>query len=229
MPSSIELNQIGRFETGIFDEGAAEIPAYDPSSQRLFVVNGETSSIDVLDLSNPSNPSFLFTIDTSNLGGNPNSVEVSNGLVAIAAENDNAQEPGQVVFFDTDGNFLNSVTVGALPDNLAFTPDGQKVLVANEGEADEDNPEIDPEGSISIIDLTDGVDDPSVNTVDLSTFNGQESELRSQGVRIAPDKTFAEDAEPEYIAINEDGSTAFVTLQENNSVAVVDIEEGEII
>lgn len=35
----INLNQIGTFNTAI--EGVAEIPAYDRSSQRLFVVNAK--------------------------------------------------------------------------------------------------------------------------------------------------------------------------------------------
>ena len=141
MSNSIELTQIGRFDTGLFDESAAEIPAYDPISQRLFVVNGETKNVDVLDLSDPSNPTFLFAIDKANLGGSPNSVDINNGTVAIAVENDNPQAPGQVLFFNADGNFINSVTVGALPDSLTFTPDGKKILVANEGEPNEDDPD----------------------------------------------------------------------------------------
>lgn len=38
--STINLNTIGTFATGAYDEGAAEIVAHDPVSQRLFVVNG---------------------------------------------------------------------------------------------------------------------------------------------------------------------------------------------
>ena len=228
MPNSIQLTQIGKFDTGLFDKDAAEIPAYDPISQRLFVVNGETRNVDVLDLSDPSNPTFLFAIDNANLGGSPNSVDIKNGIVAIAVENDNIQAPGQVLFLDADGNIFNSVTVGALPDNLTFTPDGKKILVANEGELNEDNPENDPDGSISIIDISNGVDNPTVTTVDFTAFNGQEDELRSQGIRIFPDKTFGQDAEPEYISVSADGKTAFVTLQENNTVAVIDIETGVV-
>jgi len=39
---------------------------------------------------------------------------------------------------------------------------------------------------------------------------------------------FAQDIEPEYIAVSEDGSKAYVTLQENNAVAVVDIDSATI-
>ena len=225
MSDFIQLTQIGRFDLGFTEEGAAEINAYDPNSQRLFVINGVTKAIDVLELQDPTNPTFSFAIDITAFGGGINSIAVQNGILAAAIENDNSQQPGQVVFFDTDGNFLNSVTVGALPDMLTFTPDGQKVLVANEGEPDG---EIDPNGSISIIDLTDGVENATVTTAELTGFNGREEELRSRGVRIFPGKTFAEDAEPEFIAVSPDGTTAFVTLQENNAVAVVDLQAGEV-
>ncbi len=226
--SDIKLTQIGRFDPGLTDEGGAEINAYDPISQRLFVINEVTDAIDVLDLSDPANPTFSFSIDITNFGGGVNSVAVQNGLLAAAVENDNSQAPGQVVFFDTNGNFLNSLTVGALPDMVIFTPDGEKVLVANEGEPDEDNPDNDPNGSISIIDLAGGVENATVTTAELTDFNGREEELRSRGVRIFPDKAFAEDAEPEFIAVSPDGTTAFVTLQENNAVAVVDIATAEV-
>ena len=226
MSDLIQLTQIGRFDPGFTEEGAAEINAYDPNSQRLFVINGVTQAIDVLELSDPTNPTFLFNIETADFGGGINSVAVQNGILATAIENDNAQEPGQVVFFDTDGNFLNAVTVGALPDMVTFTPNGEKVLVANEGEPDEDNK--DPNGSISIIDLTNGIENADVITAEFTGFNGREEELRSRGVRIFPGKTFAEDAEPEFITVSLDGTTAFVTLQENNAVAVVDLEAGEV-
>lgn len=225
MSDLIKLTQIGIFDTGLFDEDAAEINAYDPDSQRLFVINGATDSINVLDLSDPTEPTALLNIDLTDFGAGVNSVAVKNGLVVAAIENDNSQEPGQVVFFNSNGDFLKAVTVGALPDMVTFTPNGDKLLVANEGEP---NDEVDPNGSISIIDLTAGVNNATVSTADFTRFNGQEEELRSRGVRIFPDRSFAEDAEPEYISVSPDGSTAFVTLQENNAVAVVDIAAGEV-
>ncbi|KYC35649.1 alkaline phosphatase [Scytonema hofmannii PCC 7110] len=231
MTTPIKLTPIGTYATGIFDEGAAEIPAYDPSSQRLFVVNADSVTVDVLDLSNPSNPTKLFSIDAKAFGGSANSVAVKNGIVAIAIESDNTQEPGKAVFVDVNGNFLNAVTVGALPDMLTFTPDGKKVLVANEGEPNDDYT-VDPEGSVSIIDISCGVENltqDNVTTADFQAFNSKVHELRSAGVRIfGPNASVAQDLEPEYIAISPDSTTAWVTLQENNAIAVVDVESGAV-
>ncbi|MEO0834419.1 MAG: choice-of-anchor I family protein [Cyanobacteria bacterium J06642_3] len=228
MNNSIELTPIGLFDTGIFDDGAAEIPAFDPASQQLFVTNGANDTIDVLDLSDPSNPTLANAIDITPFGDGINSVAVSNGIIAAAIESDPATDPGSVVFFDSEGNLINQVTVGALPDQLTFTPDGTKVLVANEGEADEDDPSINPEGSVGIVDIADGIDSASVTIADFTAFDGQEEELRSLGIRIFPDVTVSEDVEPEFITVSGDSSTAFVALQENNAIAVVDIAQARV-
>ena len=228
MNNSIELTRIGRYDSGIFDEGAAEITAYDSNSQQLYVINGATSTIDILDVSEPSNPTFTSAIDIADLGGGINSIAIQDGVIAAAIEDEFVTDPGSVVFFDTEGNLLNQVTVGALPDMVTFTPDGTKVLVANEGEPDEDNPDDNPEGSVGIIDISDGVENASVTTADFTSYNGQEEELRGRGVRIFPGENFANDVEPEYIAVSSDSTQAFVTLQENNAVAVVDLETGEV-
>ena len=228
MDNSIELTRIGRYETGIFDEGAAEITAYDAGNQNLYVINGADKTIDILDLSDPTDPTFIDSIEIEEFGDGINSIAIQDGVVAAAIEPEVAQDPGTIVFFDTDGNVLNQVTVGALPDMVTFTPDGTKVLVANEGEPNEDEPDLNPEGSVSIIDLADGVENATVTTADFTAFNGQEAELRGRGVRIFPEQTFANDAEPEYIAVSPDSTQAFVTLQDNNAIAVVDLEAGEI-
>lgn len=228
MDNSIELTRIGRYETGIFDEGAAEITAYDAGNQNLYVINGADKTIDLLDLSDPTDPTFIDSIEIEEFGDGINSIAIKDGVVAAAIESDPPQDPGTIVFFDTDGNVLNQVTVGALPDMVTFTPDGTKVLVANEGEPNEDDPDLNPEGSISIINLADGIENATVTTADFTAFNGQEAELRGRGVRIFPGETFANDAEPEYITVSPDSSQAFVTLQENNAIAVVDLEAGEI-
>jgi 2',3'-cyclic-nucleotide 2'-phosphodiesterase (5'-nucleotidase family) len=231
----VQLTAIGTYETGVFDEGAAEIVDYDPVTQRLFVVNGDTKAIDILDLSTPGSPTKLGEISVTDFGAGPNSVAVKNGIVAIAVEAEAGTEPGQAVFFTTDGEFLNAVTVGVLPDLITFTPDGMKVLTANEAEPvldDDDNLIADPESSISIIDLSGGVEnltDADVTNADFTAFNGMEAELQAAGVRLFPGRSAAADLEPEYIAVSPDGTTAFVTLQENNAVAIVDIAAGTVV
>lgn len=207
---------------GGFSGTGAEISAFDPTTQRLFVISGGTE-LQILDLSDPTNPTLIETLDVSEYGGGANSVAIKNGIVAIAVAADPTTGPGQVVFFSPDGTFLNAVAVGALPDMLTFTPDGTKVLVTNEGEPNEDYT-IDPEGSVSIIDLAGGVENATVATADFQAFNDRQIDLEGQGVRIfGLNATVAQDVEPEYIAISADGTTARVTLQEANAIAVVDI------
>lgn len=36
----LTLTLLDRFETGVFDDGGSEIPAFDPRSSRFFVTNG---------------------------------------------------------------------------------------------------------------------------------------------------------------------------------------------
>ncbi|MGK7943677.1 MAG: choice-of-anchor I family protein [Microcystaceae cyanobacterium] len=226
VPSAKALNitRLGSYETGL--ENGAEIASYDPSSQNLFVTNAAGNHIDIISISNPKAPSLVSFIDLNSYGGGVNSVAVKNGIVAAAIEANTKTDPGTVAFFDVTGTFLKSVTVGALPDMLTFTPDGSKVLVANEGEPNEDYT-VDPDGSISIIDLSGGIGDLNqgdVSTANFTAFNGQEETLRASGVRIfGQNASASQDLEPEYIAISPDGQTAFVTLQENNAFAVVDI------
>ena len=229
----------------------AEISAYDSGTQRIFVTGeaGEDNAnniaegspiLQAVDISDPSNPTVIGQIDLSNYGAGVQSVAVKNGVVAVAVSADTVTDAGKVVFFNaSDYSELSQVEVGALPDMLTFTPDGMKVLVANEGEPN-DRYTVDPEGSISIIDVSGGVGsltDANVTTADFKAFNGQEATLRSQGVRIFGQKTVngtktastaAEDFEPEYIAVSADGTAAFVTLQENNAFAVLDIEQGKV-
>jgi hypothetical protein len=222
-PKQITLSPIGRFDPGPGREGA-EIAAYDPATKRIFSINAASSQVDVLDISDPSDPVLEFTIP---LGGRPNSVAFHNGIVAVAVENAIKTDPGQVEFFDTNGTPLNSVTVGALPDMLIFTPNGRWLLVANEGEPNSYNQpdSIDPEGSVSIIDMTVGAANLTQADVKTARFNDLIPQTNASSIRFyGPDATLAQDLEPEYIAVSHDSKTAWVTLQENNAIAILDIE-----
>jgi Choice-of-anchor I domain len=224
-PRHITLTPIGRYNAGPGIE-RAEIAAYDPATSQIFSINPTLARVDVLDISNPSDPVLAFSIL---LGGRPNSVAFHNGVVAVAVENAIKTDPGQVEFFDTNGTPLSSVTVGALPDMLIFTPNGRWLLVANEGEPSSygQMDSVDPEGSVSIIDMKVGAANLTQADVRTATFNDAIPKRNTSSIRIyGPDATLAQDLEPEYIAVSEDSKTAWVTLQENNAIAVLDIKAG---
>lgn len=220
----LDLNLVGRYASGRYNVGAAEIISYDPASKRLFVVNAAAVTVDVLNLSDPANPVLLGTINAQAEGGSANSVAVKRGVVAVAIEAAAKTDPGKVVFYDAlTLAKLSAVTVGALPDMLTFTPDGRHVLVANEGEPNAGYT-VDPEGSISVIDVSGGFTAPTVATAGFSAFNGSAATLRAAGVRLyGPNATVAQDLEPEFIAVAPDGLSARVTLQEANALAVLDL------
>jgi len=222
------LSQIGVFTSDI----GAEIVSYDADRQVVYVVSGQ-NELEVLDISDPTNPSQLLVIDLEAQAGVPlggaNSVAYQNGILAIAVGAETVTDPGVVVLVDLDvfatnpGSAVNVVTVGALPDNLVFTPDGNTILVANEGEPNDDYT-IDPEGSISLIDVSGGIAAATVATADFTAFNADTDALVASGVRVfGPGATLAQDLEPEFITVSADSTTAYVALQENNTLAVVDI------
>lgn len=218
------LTPLGSYATGIFDASGSEIVAYDPASQRIFSTNAANNTLDILDAQDPANLVLLLSVDMNPYGtGGINSVAAANGLIAAAVAAEAVDAPGQVVFLNADGEVLVSVEAGALPDMLTFTPDGLTVLVANEGQPSDDYT-VDPEGSITLVDLSGGVENLSqsaVTQLSLAAFNDAEID---PAIRIfGPNATVAQDLEPEYIAVSPDGSTAYVGLQEANALAVVDI------
>lgn len=235
-PVSLQLEKIGGYSSGLFLQSAAEIPAFDAASRRAFVVNAQSGKLDVLDLSDPKKPRKVGEVDgTSVLArGEVNSVAVRNGLVAIAIQAQPKTDAGRVALYRAaDLQLLGSVPVGALPDMLVFTPDGQTVLVANEAEPSDDY-QSDPEGSISLVDVSTPTR-PTVRTADFKAFNGRAAELAAKGVRLfgpsadgTGKATVAQDLEPEYVAVSPDGKTAWVSLQENNALAIVDLAKATV-
>jgi len=230
-PNSIELSKLAAYESGVFAQSAAEIPAFDAESQRLFVVNAKEGVLDVLDLSRPDQPKKITSITVDDIApeAEVNSVAVHNGIVAIAIQAAVKTDPGYVALYQAkDLSKLAHVQVGALPDMLTFTPDGQSLLVANEGEPSDDY-QVDPEGSVSVISLA-NLKAPIVRTADFKVLNGREVALREQGIRIfGPKASAAQDFEPEYITVSKDGKTAWVALQENNALAKIDVASAKVL
>src|SRR5690606_18312530 len=123
---------VGSFDPSGSNSSSCEVVTYDPVSKKLFTTSAIAGFLDIVDFSNPSAPQVLGSIDMNVYGG-VTSVSVKNGIVAVASPNASEELDGSVVFFDTDGEFIQQVAVGALPDMVTFTPDGTKVLTANEG------------------------------------------------------------------------------------------------
>lgn len=221
----IQLNYLGSFDPSGNNNSSTEIVVHDPSTQRLFTISSITDVFDIIDFSNPAIPSVVKTVNMAPYGG-ITSIAVKNGIIAAASPNTDPQQNGSVVFFDINGNFIKQVTVGALPDMVTFSPDGTKVVTANEGEPN-DAYTIDPEGTISIIDISGGIGNLTQSNVTTLNFNGFESQLAAltaTGLRkVRTNNTLSQDLEPEYVTISADSQKAWVTLQENNAVAEINL------
>lgn len=195
----------------------SEIVSFESASRTLWVSG--PSGVDVLDALSGARQGF---IDTSSYGG-LNSIAIHGTTAALAFDNSTDRRlPGLVVLYDTTTRAplagTSPITVGSLPDMLTFTPDGSKLLVANEGtpNAVSDTPYgvIDPVGSVSIIDVA------SRKVVAMPVFGGVAPTASNMGLNV---RQPGMDWEPEYIAVSADGRRAFVTLQENNALGIIDL------
>ncbi|MEW9797198.1 choice-of-anchor I family protein [Alteromonas sp. CYL-A6] len=247
----VTMDIVGRAFLG--SQGAAEIVQYHAETQTIYATNSASNTIAVIAadgisgdvMEDPINQVSLTVasvdipadIDGVALGG-LTSIAISGNLMAVAVPAATKTDNGYVLFYNGLENsapaFLDAVEVGALPDMVTFTPDGGKVLVANEGEPNNDY-SVDPEGSIAVINiLANNEPEETATILDFTAYNGMEAELMAQGMMFPNPNgrtingnliasTVAQDLEPEYITAQND--LAYVTLQENNGVAVVDLEE----
>ncbi|WP_233899660.1 choice-of-anchor I family protein [Tenacibaculum piscium] len=204
-------------------EGASEISAFDKISKKLFTVNVEANQIAINDISDINNPKKSNINLTSY--GSPNSVAVLDGKLAVAVEATIKQNNGKILLYNiSDNSLISEFTVGALPDMVAFSPDGKTIISANEGEPNDDYTN-DPEGTISIINIK----SKAVTTLNFDAFEAQKKDLTSKGFRVfGPNATLSQDVEPEYIAISDDSKTAWVSLQENNGIAKINLSSKTI-
>jgi len=224
------VTHIGTYNHGLPPGGLVEIVApFDSSSQRLFA-NLEKDKVTIIDFSNPSFPDSVGSIDISPFGTLALNVSVGNSLVAVAVQGVTKQDSGSVVFFDTNGSFINEITVGPAPGMLSFSSTGRYLLVANEGVPSGDYLN-DPEGSVSVIDLINGPTNPTTTHIGFSDYNigGSLESSFPNGVHIyGPNATRSQDMEPEFLAIGDNEQKAYISLQENNAVMVIDIPLAQV-
>ena len=238
----LKVSQVGQYDSGA-GEGGTEILAYDENLNRAFVTNGAESALDILSFKSLESGEFK-TIESSkrvylkDFGiENVNDItsvasHPTKDMIALSVVSNPKTDPGYVVLLTKDGEYLTKVQVGALPDMVTFTPDGTKLLSANEGEPNDDY-SIDPEGTISIIDLTSILDQENLASETLKDLTARtltfEGVHLDENVRVNSKGSTLQQLEPEYISVSDDSKWAYVTLQENNAIATVNLETNTII
>lgn len=260
--SALNINLIGRAVLNAQSpEGAAEIVAYQASKKWIYAINssGDEAVVNIIPadtfdtaalvkdnegIVTATNLASAITLSLNeNTPGDANSIAIdaNNQLLAVAMAATSVGEAGQIAFYNISGDtpvFIKNVTVGALPDMVAFSHDGAKVVVANEGEPNGDY-SIDPEGTISIIDITNGTIADNVLSINFQDYNNQQAELEAQGLVFANptgrtingnliNTTVAMDLEPEYVSISKDNKYAYVSIQENNGLAIINLEDNSL-
>ena len=260
--SALNISLVGRAVLNAQSpEGAAEIVAYQASKKWIYAINssGDEAIVyiipaDTFDTAalvkdnegivSATNLTSTITLTLNdNTPGDANSIAIdeNNQMLAVAMAAKNVGEAGQIAFYDISGDtpaFIKNVPAGFLPDMVTFNHDGTKVVVANEGEPNGDY-SIDPEGSVSIINIVEGVVADTATNIDFTTYNSQQAELESDGFVFANptgrtingnviNTTVAMDLEPEYVSISKDNKYAYVSIQENNGLAIINLEDNSV-
>ncbi len=243
--ASLKVTQTARYDAGMTnaDGGVMEIVDYNSENGWAYAVNGQTGILaaipvktieekDTVDLLDGKNIDVKGIVEDDSFAyGDMTSVAVSpdGELLAAAIQADGYDDSGRAAIFkcNDDGTltFIKTVETGVQPDMITFTPDGSKILTANEGEPREGYGDgaVDPMGSVTVIDVSTG----EAVTVDFTDFDSEEerAKLTESGVVIKKNTLPSKDFEPEYIAASNE--TAYVTLQEANAVAVLDLKDNK--
>lgn len=224
------LTRIGEYRSGAtFATGGAEVVqvrSFDDGVSHLhaWIVNGAESAIDIVSFDDPANPVRLKQVDLSTVEGQPTAGPTSVAIdpqgrgVAVSIPAATVQQPGWVQLLNLNGDVVDTVAVGALPDMLTFSPDGSLILVANEGEPS-DSYAVDPEGSVTLVEIDVGFSVSGTTTIGFAGVPSS-GDVRTIGPN-ASDSTL--DYEPEYVVIEPSGDVAWVVLQENNAIAELDL------
>ncbi|MCC5813345.1 MAG: choice-of-anchor I family protein [Leptospira sp.] len=232
-PLSIELKYLGSYRNNHFQRSslgsAATKTAYSPGRKRMFVADANRNRLQIISIADPKNPLDIETRGLGRYGDSPTSVDAKNGFVAVSVVQEVPQRSGRVAIFDELGVRITDFAVGSFPVDVKFSPDGCKLVIANKGEAN-NNYTWDPEGSITVVDLSQGfrVIESKVQTLNFRGFSKQT--LIDKGVKLnGPfNPSPAQDLSPQTVAISEDSRIAWVSLQENNAIAIVDLVNGQI-
>ena len=238
--AELQIAKIAGYDSGIVNEegGSAEIIQYNSDTQMYYVVNGTSGTLDIVprtaytDENQVQGIKFdlktkLQDIRSEFVYGDMTSVAVSTekDLIGVAVQAAGTNDNGVIVLMDYKQNIVAVIEAGVQPDMVTFTKDGNKILTANEGEPREGYGEgtVDPMGTITVADISSGVENASVQNVTFESWDARREELTEAGVIIKKNTNPSVDFEPEYIAVNNEGSRAYVALQEANAIATIDL------
>lgn len=240
------------FVSGVSLPYGGEILSFSNGS--LFATNSSTAvqfhGVQAYTLSASGSLTVSGSFDLSSVfGGAANVSSVSSvladnrgfGVATVIPVATGSTNVGRIAFFNTTtGAILNTLDVGYHPDSITITPDGNRLLIANEGEFVSTAAEtaFARPGSVSVVNLS-GVstagDIAGLSAANVATYDFSAANLAAgvtlNGVRNARLDTLtvkspdAADIEPEYIVATND--RAHVTLQENNAIAVFDFTTGK--
>ncbi|WP_053984521.1 choice-of-anchor I family protein [Niameybacter massiliensis] len=235
----LTLEAIGNYATGYQSEdgGIAEIIKFNPDNNKFYLINGKTSTIEIVSLESVLDQAKTAEKQEINLEeaikevgfqyGDITSIAIQadRDLVAVAVQHKEYNKNGKVVVLDYEGKILKIFEAGVQPDMVTFTPDGKYILAANEGEPRNGYGKDveDPEGSITIIDLSNGLEKATSEAITFRDYDTQRALLLENQVLLKEGAKPSEDLEPEYITVSSDSKKAYVALQEANAIATIDL------
>ena len=235
--ASLQMELAGRYNSGAMnaDGGSLEIVQFNARNGFAYAVSGLKGTLIAIDLNGGMDGEKVTALGGTEYDvksmvrsyGDMTSVAISpDGThLAVAIQAVDYDEQGSVALFTCQANgsltHLSTVEVGVQPDMVTFTPEGSKILTANEGEPRMGYSAagaVDPKGSVSIIDTKTFV----VETVGFDNFDSDDARqaLVDKGILLKKNTAPSVDLEPEYIACTDD--TAYVSFQESNAIAVLD-------
>ncbi len=259
-PSAVTLMRLSRYSSGQFGVGAAASVAYYGGNRTALIANRHSNRVEVVSLTNPSTPQMTAQIDAS---ADAASVlgRAMGAVAAVAAYDDvdatmdrdriavtvmgagRADNGAVVIYKAADRSRVTVLQTGVGPEAVSFSQDGRFVITADKGAPAPDY-SVDPEGSISVVDLTPTpvapatTAPPAISVLDFRAFNLSgitPIPATSREAEIQPDVRFtnrsgatrAQDFDPGSVttAVN---ARAYISLQQNNAIATVALAPARI-
>ncbi|SDM86630.1 choice-of-anchor I family protein [Bacillus sp. OK048] len=238
--TTLDIKKIAGYSIGQTnkDGGVAEIVKYNADNQKFYVINGFGQTLDIVSLKGlissdteqqlqkETSINIAAAVNTDSFTyGDLTSIEIntSNDTIVAAVQDVDYTKNGKIVVMNYDGDIKKTYDAGVQPDMVKLTPDAKYILSANEAEPRGGLEGVDPEGSVTIVEVETGI----VTQVKFTdeTVIADDVHIRKNGSKADA----VTDLEPEFIAVSNDSTKAFVTLQENNAIATIDIKAGKVL